>query len=106
MFIQVHVWLYSRSCVLQVGNCFNSYLLSIPFMLHNSFFSLVTTPFKAIYLLLSPLFVLIKGILGVVFFFARIRLCTFYSSTTFFPSCLFVFVLDDTHIIGPVSVVF
>jgi len=54
--------------MLQMGSCFNSYLLFVPFMLHNSLFSLVTTPFRVIYLLFNPSLVLIRGILGVVFF--------------------------------------
>jgi hypothetical protein len=60
--------LYSKNYMLQVGNCFSSYLSYVPFMLHNSLFSLVTTPFKAIYLLFNPLLILIKKILGVVLF--------------------------------------
>jgi hypothetical protein len=60
--------LYSKSCMFQGGNYFNSYLSFVLFMLHSSFFSLVTTPHKAIFLLFSPLLAPIMGIFRVVIF--------------------------------------
>ncbi len=60
--------LYFKSYMFQGGSYFNLYLSSILFMPHNSFFSLDTTPHKAILKLFSPPLAPIRGILWVVNF--------------------------------------
>jgi len=98
--------LYFRNCVLYVGSCFNSYLSFVPFMAHNSFFSLLITFLRAMCLLFSPPLTSIKWILWVVLFSPQFIYMPFVTWLTFFPFCLFPFVINDTHIIGPTSIVY
>ncbi len=89
--------------MLQVGNFFSSCFSSVPFMLHNSFISLITTPFNVIYLLSSLPLAIVRG----SFEWSSSHLNSFFhpsSSTSLFLFCFFPFFANDTHIIGPVSV--
>jgi hypothetical protein len=101
--ISLLVNLYSKSWVLHVGNCFNSYLLFIPFMPHSSFFFKSPLPlgWLIFYLVLTHQTDLLGN-----YIFTLIHFHNFCSEVNLFQSCLFPCIVDDTHIIGPILVIF
>ncbi len=102
------IWLYLKSCVLQVGNCLSSYLPSISFMLLNFFFFLVTIPLRMIYLLFNLPLVPIRGIfqVGDLFSLVIVHFHSLCCLVTLFPSYLLPSVTYNPYIIRFTSIVF
>jgi hypothetical protein len=68
-------------------------------MFFNSHFFFVTTPFKALSVIQSCIGTYQGDLLGGLLF-ALTHFRALHNLTTLFPSCMFLFITDQTHTIG------
>ncbi len=96
---------YVKNFVQQVGTSYNLFPLFVHYMhLNLPFFIVIIIVKKMSQSSLLPWelikLIIYKGALFTLAHFKALR-----STTSHFPSCLFPSIVDDTHIIGPLSIV-